>query len=462
MLNLPSLLNSDLHQVLRHAILEDRSLGAFKVNRRLFTDEAVLAAERRLIFDHCWLYLGHISEVPKPGSFVTRAVGGRPLIFNRGRDGKVQAFFNTCSHRGALVCRERHGQRRSFQCPYHGWVYSDQGVLIDVPGKDAITPGLIESGQMNLPQVAKVGEYCGFVFINFDRDAMPLETYLADARSVLELVSEQSAVGMEIVGGTQEYSVNANWKLLQENSADGYHAATTHATYFDYVLARDGKTANAMRMASPGGGSGPVRGNSLPPGDDNGRDNDFNRVRDLGNGHAVIASIGSAPWGRPYARWVPGWGEEAKVEIDEIARGLIDRLGPRRAELVINGDRNTLIFPNLVINDIMAITIRTFYPVRPDHMEVNAWALAPIGESASSRDRRLCNFLEFLGPAGFASPDDVEMLEMCQAGYRNQIGTEWNDISKGMLKNHPTNNDEEQMRIFWRRWRDLMAAAADN
>ena len=269
-------------------------------------------------------------------------------------------------------------------------------------------------------------------------------------------MSDESADGREIVGGTQEYSVNANWKLLQENSADGYHAATTHATYFDYVVARDGVSPNAMRMASAGGGSGPVRSNVLPDGDDEGRDNDFNRVRDLGNGHAVIASIGSAPWGRPYARWVPGWGAEAKEEIDRIAGKIVARLGRRRAELVINGDRNTLIFPNLVINDIMAITVRTFYPVRPDYMEVNAWALAPIGESASSRDRRLSNFLEFLGPAGFASPDDVEMLEMCQAGYRNQLGTGWNDISKGMLKNDPSNNDEEQMRIFWRRWRELM------
>lgn len=461
MLQVPSLFRSDLQRVLREAVLEDRASGAFKVNRRVFTDEGVLEAEQRIIFDHCWLYLGHVSEVPKRSSFVTRSVGGRPLILVRDRDGKIQAFFNTCSHRGALVCRERHGQRRSFQCPYHGWVYSDQGVLIDVPGKESMAPGLVESGQMNLPKVPKVDEYRGFVFVNFDRNAMPLKDYLADAKSVLELVSEQSDVGMEIVGGTQEYSVNANWKLLQENSADGYHAATTHATYFDYVLSRDGMSENARRMASPGGGSGPVRANRLPDGDDEGRDNDFNRVRDLGNGHAVIASIGSAPWGRPYARWVPGWGEEAKEEISQIAQSIIQRLGRRRAELVINGDRNTLIFPNLVINDIMAITVRTFYPVRPDRMEVNAWALAPIGESSTSRDRRLRNFLEFLGPAGFASPDDVEMLEMCQAGYRNQIGMEWNDISKGMMKNEPTNTDEEQMRVFWRRWRELMSASAN-
>ncbi|MEQ9642117.1 MAG: aromatic ring-hydroxylating dioxygenase subunit alpha [Alphaproteobacteria bacterium] len=445
-----------MHDLLRAAVLEDRSAGAFKVHRRVFTDDDVLEIERRVIFDHCWLYTGHESEVAKPSSFVRREVGGRPLIFNRDRNGKLRVFFNTCSHRGALVCWERQGRRRSFQCPYHGWVYSDEGKIIDVPDKASMAPGLVESGQLNLAEVANVASYRGFVFINFDADAMPLEDYLADAKALLDVVSDQGADGMEIVGGTQEYSVNANWKLLQENSADGYHAATTHATYLDYILTRDGASENALRMASAGGGGGPNRKNQLPEGDDNGHDNDFNRVRDLGNGHAVISSIGSAPWGRPYARWVPGWGEEAKEEVAKLKQDIIDRLGTRRGELVANGDRNTLIFPNLVINDIMAITIRTFYPERPDRMDVNAWALAPVGESEASRDRRLRNFLEFLGPAGFASPDDVEMLEMCQSGYLNQIGMEWNDISKGMLKNEPTNTDEEQMRVFWRRWRDLM------
>jgi p-cumate 2,3-dioxygenase subunit alpha len=459
MLQKPSLLNAELHHVLREAVLEDKSLGAFKVNRRVFTDEAVLETERRLIFDHCWLYFGHVSEIAKPGSFITRRVGGRPLILNRDRAGKLHAFFNTCSHRGALVCRERQGLRRSFQCPYHGWVYDDRGVLVDVPGSESMAPGLVESGEMNLVEVPKLGEYRGFVFINYDPEAMSLEDYLADAKAVLDLVSEQGETGMEVVGGTQEYAVNANWKLLQENSADGYHAATTHSTYLDYIASRDGMSENTRRMANPAA-TRTVK--ALPDGDDNGHDNDFNRVRDLGNGHAVIASVGAAPWGRPYARWVPGWGEEAKAEISEIAKKIIKRLGARRAELVINGDRNTLIFPNLVINDIMAITVRTFYPVRPNRMEVNAWALGPIGESAASRDRRLRNFLEFLGPAGFASPDDVEMLEMCQSGYGNQICMEWNDISRGMLKERPTNTDEEQMRVFWRRWKQLMSRASNN
>ena len=64
---------------------------------------------------------------------------------------------------------------------------------------------------------------------------------------------------------------------------------------------------------------------------------------------------------------------------------------------------------------------------------------------------RLDSFLTFLGPGGFATPDDVEALESCQAGYR-ATGVEWSDLSRGMLKLEPGTSDELQMRGFWRQW----------
>ena len=75
---------------------------------------------------------------------------------------------------------------------------------------------------------------------------------------------------------------------------------------------------------------------------------------------------------------------------------------------------------------------------------------------------RIRNYLEFLGPGGFATPDDQEMLELCQKGYQAHAGVEWNDLSRGMLTedgDSPAKQDELQMRTFWRRWRDLLAGA---
>ncbi len=412
-------------------VIDDRRDARFKVNRRAFVDDDVLRAERDLIFSKCWLYLGHTSEVPKAGSFVSRRVGGRPIIFTRDREGKLNALYNTCPHRGAVVCRERSGTRRSFTCGYHAWTFDERGRLMGMPGREALPPDATEDCKLDLVRVERMEEFRGFVFVCFDRHAMPLVDYLAGAAEYLAYVADQGAHGMEIDPGTQDYGVDANWKLLQENSADGYHGVPTHSTYFDYLRARDDTGSAGMG----------------PPG----------RSRNLGNGHAVVESIGARPWGRPYARWVPGFGEESKAEIAELNRAIMERLGPERGNVVANGDRNLIVFPNLVVNDIMATTIRTFYPVRPGHMEVTAWSLSPVGESKGSRDRRLRNFVEFLGPAGFASPDDVEMLEMCQRGYANVAAAPWNDISRGMRSNAPATTDELQMRTFWRRWRQLVS-----
>lgn len=122
-----------------------------------------------------------------------------------------------------------------------------------------------------------------------------------------------------------------------------------------------------------------------------------------------------------------------------------------------HGDRNLLIFPNLVVNDIMAVTVRTFYPKQSGFMQVNSWALGPVGESPASRERRLRNYSEFLGPAGFATPDDVEMLEIAQRGYANHASASWNDYSRGTRREPPLKKtDELQLRVFWRQWARLM------
>ena len=161
---------------------------------------------------------------------------------------------------------------------------------------------------------------------------------------------------------------------------------------------------------------------------------------------------GRGPWGGPVVQWIPAWGEKGKQDIAAIHAELVARLGKDRADQIAYGNRNLLIFPNLIINDIMAITVRTFYPEQPDFVTVSSWALAPKGESRDFRKRRLDNFLEFLGPGGFATPDDVEALEACQRGYRNAREAGWNDISRGMQKETPAGDDEAQMRAFWRRW----------
>src|SRR5215469_4003115 len=103
-------------------IVDDRVRGIFRVNRRVFTDPEIPEEERRQVFDSSWLYASHESEIAKSGDFVTRKVGGRPVILVRDSDGTAHAFLNTCPHRGNIVCREPGGSTRT-----HGSFYRARG-----------------------------------------------------------------------------------------------------------------------------------------------------------------------------------------------------------------------------------------------------------------------------------------------------------------------------------------------
>ena len=417
--------NEELDGPRRPVIVEDPERAIFKVRRSTMTSSSTFEEEQGRIFRKCWLYLGHESEIANPGDFKTRSVAGRSLLFCRDNSGRARAFLNTCPHRGAEVCREDEGTAKRFTCFYHGWTFSNDGRLLTLPDEESYGEAFDKS-RLNLHEVPRVESYKQFVFVCFDPGVDDLVTYLAGARDYLDLVADQSPLGMEVIGGSQMYSIRANWKLLVENSMDGYHAATTHSTYLAYL--KDLGTDLSPGITGVG--------------------------KDLGNGHAVIEY--KAPWGRPIAFWEPLWGEEARLELEQIRRELVERFGEERTHRMADLNRNLLIFPNLIINDIMSITIRTFYPFAPDYHTVAAWALGPIGEADHMRARRLDSFLTFLGPGGFATPDDVEALEICQRGFTTFPEVEWSDISRGMTREVPAATDELQMRAFWRRWNALM------
>lgn len=408
-------------------VIDNQQDGVFRVNRQAFFSPEIFACEQERIFARCWIYAGHESEVPNPGDFCSRRVAGRPVILVRGDDGTVRVLLNTCTHRGALVCREQTGNTRTFQCPYHAWTYNTRGDLVGLPGEDAYSPAF-DKKALRLAEPPRVESYRGFVFMNLNPVGESLLDYLAGAKEFLDLVCDQSEVGMEVVRGAQLYSIRANWKLLVENSIDGYHGLPTHQRYLQFLAEMGGLDMTA---------SGRFPGKGLA----------------LGNGHAVIEY--EPPWGRLVARWNPSFGEAKKTEIEALYKRIEDRFGAEWAYRITQTSRNLLIFPNLIINDIMAITIRTFFPLSPEYMEVSAWALAPQEESAENRALRLDHFLTFLGPGGYATPDDVEMLELCQKGFANRE-VKWSDISRGMNRPQPTTTDELQMRAFWRQWQELL------
>ena len=405
-------------------VTDDREQGRFLVNRAAMTSPDVLALERERIFNHCWLYVGHASEIPNSHDFRARDVGGRPLILTRGTDGAIRVFYNTCTHRGTLLCREKEGHGKYFKCFYHSWAFDTSGRLAALPDDEAYGPSFDRS-LYALGSPAQVDHYRDFIFVNYDPDAPDLVTYLAGAAPYLDLIADQNETGMEVLRGAHEYSMRANWKLLVENSMDAYHAMSVHQRYFQMVLSA-GMSIGEMPLT---------------------------RGAELGNGHAVAETLGgNTRLGRPYPT------ERAAQKDVNRREALRRRFGDGWADRM-NGTRNLLIFPNLAVVDLVgAIAIRKMDPITPDYMEITAWELAPVDEDPELRDGRLDSFLTFWGPGGLGTPDDVEALECCQQGFRSLPDVGWSDISRGMSRDTCTWSDELQMRSFWRSWNNRMTS----
>jgi p-cumate 2,3-dioxygenase alpha subunit len=227
--------------------------------------------------------------------------------------------------------------------------------------------------------------------------------------------------------------------MFSLNSLDSYHVRPLHSTFFKYT-------------ESLGAGDPPVSPPTEFPGPQG-------RALSLRNGHGVDV-FPSLHRARPIAHWHPILGEESKEEIRNRRARLAEKFGAERAYLMCNTNRLLLIYPNFALHDIAGVSLRYFEPAREDYMEVTVQTLAPLGESAALLNRRLENFLSFLGPGGFAHPDDIEAMESAQLGFRAN-GPEWIDASRGMQR-EATALDETHVRAFWRQWHaSVMGAKAE-
>lgn len=415
----------------------DRTRQRFRVDRRTYSDPQILRREIELVFRRCWLYIGHSSEIPNPGDFVTRNIGGYDLIFLRDRAGVPQTYFNSCTHRGSTLCREPNGNAKVFACPYHGWVFDAQsGRLRDQATKTGYPADFNSDHAYDLRRVARLEAYREFHFINYDPQAVSLVEYLAGAADYLDMVADQSPDGMEVVAGGQQLFTAGNWKLFMENAYDAYHGVTLHRSYFEFLDTR--VAAQNMVATQAGEGFG------------------------LGNGHGAFEI--QLKSGRPVAQWIPPFGEAAKPKIEALRQELTNRLGAARAERVAERQRNLIIFPNLVVNDNVGVSVRTSFPQGADKMMVYVWAMGTRNEDALLRKIRLDNYLTFVGPGGFATPDDFEAFALCQRG-NDLTPHAWSDISKGMTRDEDLLLgradflDEAQMRAWWAQWDRVVGGA---
>ncbi len=231
-------------------------------SRLIFTDETLFRLELQRIFARTWLYIGHESEIPNKGDYVTRKMGNDPVILVRDQASRVRVLLNSCTHRATLVCRADAGNARGFTCPYHGWVFASDGALV-ATAEDETYGGKVNFRSLDLPQ-ARVGSYAGLVFATWNHDAPPLDEHLGDARWYLDIMFGHTPKGMTVLGLPHRWSPTNNWKLGPMNfAADGPHAVKVHGPIVDATLV-GGNGARAMihkaLLESPSVTAGPYNG----------------------------------------------------------------------------------------------------------------------------------------------------------------------------------------------------------
>ena len=197
------------------------------VSPRIFVDPVISQLELERIFTRSWLYVAHESEIPDPGDFVTRVMGGDPVIAWRGQDREVRVFLNVCRHRGRRLCGEDAGKAASLRCPYHGWTYGNRGELITVPFFENYN-GRLDKGSLGLYLAPRVDTVHGLIFANWDSGAESLSDYLGEMKWALDVLFGRTE-GMEVMGPPMRWVVDGNWKVAAGNFAgDPVHVSITH------------------------------------------------------------------------------------------------------------------------------------------------------------------------------------------------------------------------------------------
>ncbi|MCB0961327.1 MAG: Rieske 2Fe-2S domain-containing protein, partial [Acidimicrobiales bacterium] len=186
-----------------------------------YTDPAMFELEREHVFARSWLFAGHESEWPDPGSYRTTTRSGAPLVVVRGDDGVLRAFYDACRHRGAPVTREACGTARRLTCQYHSWSYGTDGTLKQVPDARSFA-GLDKDALGLVPVRCEVSD--GWVFVNEDPGAADLRTYLGP---VAAQMADLDGPSMRAVA-TVVHPLACNWKLMVDAFLEVYHVRTVH------------------------------------------------------------------------------------------------------------------------------------------------------------------------------------------------------------------------------------------
>ena len=349
----------------------------------LYTDRAIYEREQRRIFKGpSWSYVALAAEVPAPGDFVRTAVGDVPVVVTRDRDGRVHALVNRCAHRGVQFCTAAAGNTRTFTCPYHQWNYDLSGRLLGVPFRKGVKgqggmPADFETSDHGLERLT-VTERHGVVFATFDPSTPPFEEYLGETNvRWFDRVFD----GRELrVLGYERQRVPANWKLMFENIKDPYHASLLHVFLVTFGLFRaDNPSATQM---------------------------------DPSGQHSVLVSSRGEQKANEATAEMRSFKEDLKLHDPRLLDPVREFQGS--ATVVMQ-----TIWPNLIVQQQSnTLAMRQLVTRGPGEFDLH-WTFFGYADDDEEMTLRRLRQANLMGPAGFVSIDDSEVMRLAQLGFES-------------------------------------------
>lgn len=382
-------------------LIHDKENGIYRHNRESFTNEDLFDLEMKYIFENNWVYLAHESQIANVNDYFTTTIGKQSIVITRDKNNELHALINSCTHKGAQLCRHKKGNKSSFTCPFHGWTFNNSGKLLKV--KDVKTGGYPSQfnceGSHDLVKVARFDSYKGFLFGSLNPDVLSLEDFLGETKIIIDHIVDQAVDGLEVLNGTSSYIYNGNWKLQMENGADGYHVSSVHWNYVATMGRRD-YAKESTKAVDANGWSKSVAG-----------------VYGFDNGHILL------------------WTNKLNPEVSPIYKQkdrLIAEFGEEKAHFMVHMTRNLGIYPNVFIMDQFSTQIRVVRPISVNETEVTIYCFAPKNESKEERETRIRQYEDFFNVTGMGTPDDLEEFRSCQVAYESDQ-LKYNDMSRGAV-----------------------------
>ena len=417
-----------------------------EIHKDCYISAEVFALEMEHLFANTWVYVGHASQVPKPGDFYSTTVGDQAVVMVRHSDDTVRVLYNRCAHKGVQVAPDGAGHAgRFFRCPYHGWTYKTDGSLLAVPlqkGYDNTGFDACEAKRGMTP-VGAVQVYRDFVFCRLNPQGVGFEEFFGESLSTLDNMVERSPEGkLEVAGGVMRYLHPCNWKMLVDNQTDTCHPMVAHES--------SAGTAVKVWQAAPAGTPKPMAVELFAP---------FVspyaffekmgiRIWPNGHGHTGVADSIHAAYSP-----VPGYFESMAAAY-----------GEERAKQILGEVRhNTVYFPNIMVKGPIQ-TLRLFKPIAADKTMVESWTFRLVGAPDLLLERTLMYNRLVNAPTSVVGHDDLEMYERAQHGLHARAA-QWVNMARlydpaerGQVNVATNGTSEWQMRNQMRAWVTYMTA----